>query len=255
MRSSATVADFSEIFLQGIGALRTLFYPSHCGACGCRLEDGGKDGDERNCGKLLCGACRELIVEPSEFVCPVCSHPMSGLFLCPNCEDRHWHLSVIVAGCRYEGLVRDLIHRFKYGRDQSLVPLLSLLMARALGDPRISGKTFDAVVAVPLHPLREREREFNQASLLAVGMGKRLGIPVIAPLSRTRATAPQARFDRVERLENMKDVFVLRGKMPRESTLLLVDDVATTGATLDACAALLMEAGASEVCAVTIARG
>jgi ComF family protein len=180
---------------------------------------------------------------------------MSGLILCPNCEDRHWHLSVIVAGCRYEGLVRDLIHRFKYGRDQSLVPLLALLMARALWDPRISGKTFDAVVAVPLHPLREREREFNQASLLAVGMGKRLGIPVIAPLSRTRATAPQARFDRGERLGNMKNAFALRGKIPQESTLLLVDDVATTGATLDACAALLMEAGAAEVCAVTIARG
>ena len=188
---------------------------------------------------------------------------MAGLFLCPNCDGRRWHLSVIVAACRYEGLVRELIQRFKYGKDQSLVRLLGNQLVKALEDPRLQGKKFDAIVPVPLHSLKEREREFNQSELLANRLGKKLGIPVRHALKRIRSTAPQAGFDRARRMENLEGAFAFassaakaqKGSWQQDATILLVDDVTTTGTTLDACAAILMEEGAAEVCAVTIARG
>jgi ComF family protein len=180
---------------------------------------------------------------------------MQGIFQCPNCEGQRWHLSVIVPGCRYEGGVRELIQRFKYGRDQSLMRPLGDLMLRAMSDSRLEGKKFDAIVPVPLHPLREREREFNQASLLALRLSQHLHLSVLHSLRRTHATLPQAGFDRSHRLKNLDGAFALRRPVEEGASLLLVDDVTTTGTTLNACASVLMEAGAGEVCAVTVARG
>lgn len=232
-----------------------LFYPPHCAACGCRIIEG--DGGNLSDVEILCTECRMQVSLPPEHRCPICSHPLLGMQMCSNCEGRRWHLSVIVAACRYEGLVRELIQRFKYGRDQSLIRPLGRLLAGTLDDPRLQGKAFDAIVAVPLHPLREREREFNQSELLARSLGKRTGIPVVDLLRRTRRTAPQAGFDRDARMRNLEGAFELaRGKtLPPDALLLLVDDVSTTGSTLDACASVLMEEGASEVCGVVVARG
>jgi ComF family protein len=128
-------------------------------------------------------------------------------------------------------------------------------MIPALEDPRLVKKIFDAVVPVPLHPLREREREFNQSDLLARSLAKQLGLPLLRLLKRNISTAPQAGFDRAGRLENLRGAFSLRGRVPVDATILLIDDVATTGATLDACASLLMEGGATDVSALTLARG
>jgi len=236
-------------------AILDLLYPPHCAACGCRMLPGDPEGAADR--ESLCAECRSGIVPSPGNCCPVCSHTMTGMLMCPNCEGRRWHLSVIVAACRYEGLVRELIQRFKYGRDQSLIRPLAPLLEAALDDPRIKGKYFDAIVPVPLHSHREREREFNQSELLATHLGKRLGIPVREYLKRTRPTAPQAGFDRAARMKNLEGAFDLaKGKeIPPDACLLLVDDVSTTGSTLDACAAVLMEAGAAEVCAMTVARG
>lgn len=180
---------------------------------------------------------------------------MQGMLQCPNCEGRRWHLSVIVAGCRYEGLARELIQRFKYGRDQSLMRPLGDLMLPALSDPRLHSQSFDAIVPVPLHPLREREREFNQAALLAKRVARHLELSVDSVLKRTRDTMHQAGFDRPHRLKNLEGAFEVRKPFPEGAKLLLLDDVTTTGATLNACAGVLMEAGAGEICAVTVARG
>lgn len=245
MRNPGKILPFLH---KGLHGIRTLLYPSHCGACGIRVEV--SSGEE-----LLCQPCREKILRPSGHLCPICSHPVSELALCSNCEGRDWHLKFIVAACRYEGLVRELIQRFKYGRDLSLVRLLGELMLPAMEDPRFDGKKFDAIVPVPLHPMREREREFNQAALLALRLGGHLGIPVLQLLSRNRVTKPQAGFDRNHRLENLKGAFSVRRGVKQGAVLLLVDDVSTTGTTLDLCAAVLLDAGAGEVCAVTVARG
>ena len=235
-----------------ITGFRTLFYPPHCGACGSSLDSVPAWNSEE---ETLCESCRVLVLLPQGHLCPVCSHPMQGLFICPNCEGKRWHLSAIVSGCRYEGLVRELIQKFKYGGDQSLMRPLGDLLVSALCDPRLAGKRFDAIVPVPLHSLREREREFNQAALLATRLAKRTGLPVAHLLKRSRSTVPQARFDRIHRLENLEGAFEIRRPVEEGATFLLVDDVTTTGTTLNACAAVLMEAGAGEVFAVTVARG
>jgi ComF family protein len=180
---------------------------------------------------------------------------MTGVMLCPNCDGRHWHLETIVPACRYEGDVRGMIQRFKYGRDIAMARPLGRLLARALGDPRIAGRNFDAVVPVPLHPRRERERGFNQAELLSRLLARSMGLPKQDLLKRTRPTAQQAGFDRLHRMGNLRGALVLRRPIPPDATLLLVDDVSTTGATLDACAMVLKEAGAAEIAAVVVARG
>lgn len=232
------------------GILLDLLYPPHCALCGRRIEV--ETSGER---ALFCEACLDTIPLPPADRCPICSHPMSGRVFCPNCEERHWHLASIVPACRFEGGVRDMIHRFKYGRDITLARPLGKLMERALRDTRISGKTFDCLVPVPLHPLRERERGFNQAAMLAHRLSRSTGIPGHDLLKRILPTERQAGCDRSHRMENLRGAFSLRLPVPRDGKLLLVDDVSTTGATLDACAALLKEGGAGEVCAIVVARG
>lgn len=232
------------------GIVLDLFYPPHCALCGCRIE-AGREGERA----VFCEPCLAEILRTPEYRCPVCSHPMAGLMLCPNCDGRHWHLGAIVPACRYEGGVRGMIQRFKYGRDIALARPLGTLLARALEDPRIAGREFDAVVPVPLHPQRERERGFNQAGLLAGLLARFSGIPKRDFLKRTRATLQQAGFDRSHRMENLRGSLALRRSVPPDVSLLLVDDVSTTGATLDACAAVLKQAGAAAVDAVVVARG
>jgi ComF family protein len=148
-----------------------------------------------------------------------------------------------------------MIQRFKYGRDIAMVRPLGTLLRRALGDERIATRTFDAVIPVPLHPQRERERGFNQADLLAGLLARSLRVPKRDLLRRIRPTPRQAGFDRSHRMENIRGAFVLRRSVPPASALLLVDDVSTTGATLDACAAILKSGGAGVVAALVVARG
>jgi ComF family protein len=155
---------------------------------------------------------------------------------------------------RYESTLRDLIHAFKYDGRRSIGPRLSGLMA-ASGTDLL--RDADCVVPVPLHPRRRRQRGFNQADDLARG----LGLPVICALRRIRGTHPQVELPAHARRDNVKDAFSLRGsgtllKRPSVSgaVVVLVDDVATTGATLEACARVLRAAGVAEVRALTAAR-
>jgi ComF family protein len=111
-------------------------------------------------------------------------------------------------------------------------------------------------VPVPLFRARERHREFNQAEVLARLVGRRAGIPVSDCLLRTRNTTSQVAYDRKMRMENLRNAFRMRQSSDvRGRHLLLVDDVLTTGSTLDECALVLLEAGAASVRAITVARG
>ena len=122
-------------------------------------------------------------------------------------------------------------------------------------DPRLDGRRFDLVVPVPLHPTRERERGFNQATLLAELLARQAAMPLSAALERIRYTITQTAYDRAERMENLHDAFRLRKNMNvRELHVLLIDDVLTTGSTLSECARVLKEAGAISVYAATAAR-
>lgn len=184
-----------------------------------------------------CAACGRLL-----------DAPLAGA-VCDGC----WN-DARLAGGRYEGALREIIHAFKYQGRSSLAPRLGALL-RERGADVLAGA--DAAVPVPLFPTRRLRRGFNQASLLA----RHLGVPVVHALWRIRPTAAQAALPAADRARNVRGAFRLspwlrspaRRRRLVGRTVVLVDDVMTTGATLDACADVLERAGAREVRRLTLA--
>ena len=150
--------------------------------------------------------------------------------------------------------MRDLIHRFKYKGEFYLRCQLAQWLLEGFSDERI-GKT-DMVIPVPLHSARLREREYNQSEELAKLLCKHTGLPLHAPLRRTRPTTTQTHLQRKERMETLRNAFEIRKNgQVRGLHLLLIDDVFTTGSTVAECTRILNLAGAASVRVLTIARG
>jgi ComF family protein len=161
-------------------------------------------------------------------------------------------LSRLRSAVAYEGPAEAAIHRFKYEGWRRLAGPLAQLVAERLVAEGLQAR---CVVAVPLHPQRLRARGFNQAELLAQELRRRLGVfEPVGKLVRTRPTPPQVGNDRLRRFENVRDAFEWHGPEIGGEAMLLIDDVATTGATLDACARALREAGSGPVTGVSVAR-
>jgi ComF family protein len=235
--------------LNPLPALGSLFYPSTCVVCSGTVE-----GVEYLCANCLGRAPR--IVAP---FCAKCSEPFFGAitqtFRCANCEHRTLHFDAAVAAYRSRGLVRKLVHDFKYGRQRHLRYPLAEWLGETLHDARLRSRSFDMIVPVPLHAARERERGFNQATLIAELIATRLSLPLRPVLERIRYTTTQTAYDRAERIENLQDAFRLRkNRDVRGLRVLLIDDVLTTGSTLSECALVLKAAGARSVHAATAAR-
>jgi ComF family protein len=151
----------------------------------------------------------------------------------------------------YEGVLRKLIHIFKFEGVRTLQRPLGALLAQAL--PRESG--FDAIVPMPLHWRRRWQRGFNQSELLAREIGRRWNVPVRGLVRRKRATVPQAGLTSAQRRKNVQGAFKAgRGAPLKGMRILLIDDVLTTGATASACARALKRAGAGRVTFLTLAR-
>ena len=155
---------------------------------------------------------------------------------------------------RYDGALRDLIHLFKYVGVRTLAPRFGDWLARVLAEnPDFASS--DRILPVPLHPERERDRGYNQAALLARALARRTGISLDErSFARVKATAPQAGLTAHQRRENVRAAFVVRGDSFSKLRVILVDDVLTTGATVNACAHALRRAGAAEIRVLTLAR-
>lgn len=149
----------------------------------------------------------------------------------------------------YDGRLREWIHIFKYGRVRTLAKPLVELLAAAL--PR--HEQFDAIVPVPLHWRKRWQRGFNQAGLLARGMARKWGLPVVPALRRLRYTSSQTGLSNTARRKNVASVFAASRSLSGER-ILLIDDVLTTGSTAAACARVLRRAGAARVTLLTVAR-
>ena len=191
--------------------------------------------------------------------CSKCSEPFDGAitttFSCANCAHRALYFDAAVSAYRSRGIARHVILNFKYGKQIHLRHLVGQWLKAALDDPRLGERKFDAIVPVPLHPARQRERGFNQAALLAERVGPYLRVAVRPVLQRVRFTTTQTAFDRAERIQNLRHAFRLRQNADvRELGVLLIDDVLTTGSTLSECARVLKENGARFVYAATAAR-
>lgn len=227
-----------------------LLYPSHCFGCGHAVEEG--------C--TLCAACDGQVRRIRLPYCSICSRPFPGsaevVPRCANCEDQTFAFESAVAVVQAQGLARELIHRFKYQRQFHLRRVLGAWLLTGFSDPRLEAEPVDAMVPVPLHPVRLRERGYNQAEALASVVSKQTGAPVSPCLQRVRYTLTQTQFDRVQRRRNLRGAFALRKSTGVSGKrLLLIDDVLTTGSTLHECAAVLLDHGARSVRALTVARG
>jgi competence protein ComFC len=235
--------------VEPLRALVSLFYPPLCVVCSSNVEYG----------KYLCADCQEKAPRIKPPFCDKCSEQflgaITGSFSCANCAHRRLYFDAAVSSYRSRGIVRRLVHQFKYGRQFHLRHPLAHWLGETLHDPRLRDRRFDILVPVPLHPARERERGFNQAQLLGELLSHKSSIPVRSALERIRYTTTQTAFDRTERMENLRDAFRLRKNMyVRDLRVLLIDDVLTTGSTLSECARVLKRAGAVSVHAATAAR-
>jgi ComF family protein len=190
----------------------------------------------------------------AEFFCVSCRTPFQNAFpldaegRCALCRSGLRGFDAAYSFGAYEGVLRELIHLFKYGKVRTLARPLSALLAQAL--PR--DEAFDAAVPVPLYWRRRLQRGFNQAELLARGLSRRTGIPVIKALGRVRPTPTQAGLGTSARRQNVARAFRSRSVLGKR--ILLIDDVMTTGATAGACALALKQAGARRVALLTLAR-
>ena len=227
-----------------------LVFPPHCTIC---LE-------ETAAGEHLCPACRKKATAIRPPFCHCCSMPAEGQiggdFTCAECRERRFHFECAVAAYRSDGVVREVIHRFKYNHRYYLRRVLGEWLADNLADARLQAQPADRIVPVPLHPTRERERGFNQARELANLLARRAGVPVCDALLRIRYTTTQTRLTHETRIQNLRNAFRMRKSVDvRNLHLLLIDDVLTTGSTVDECARVLKEAGVASVRVVAVARG
>lgn len=209
---------------------------------------------------FLCAACRASarLIQPP--FCERCGLPFQGAitnsFECANCRAQDLFFSQARSAVIAKDQMLEVIHRYKYQRALWFEPFLAELLIRQAG-PQLAKGAWTSIVPVPLHPAKQREREFNQAERLARHLGRASGIPLKTGwLRRVVATRTQTLLSREERQANVRRAFVAPpGLTLNGQRIVLVDDVFTTGSTTNACARVLKNAGAGEVCVWTLARG
>lgn len=234
-------------------------YPPICELCGCGLSDG----------KALCEMCSEKLPRIVSPFCGTCGESFTGMidgsFDCPNCKDISFHFEFALAAMDRCEETLELVHRLKYGKEIHLAGPLGKLACGVFSDRRFAIALQEKwlLVPVPLHQSRLRKRHFNQAEEIARAVAKCSELPMAKILKRVRRTETQTRLTRKQRMENLKKAFAVRTtwnkKKPAALTgapgVILVDDVFTTGSTVDACAKVLRKAGVKRVAVLTVLRG
>ena len=235
-----------------LDAALSFLFPPVCQLCNesrARAADG-----------YICPDCYRRVRFVRDPLCERCGLPfegsITGIFECSNCRDVELHFTSARSAVLAKDAVLEVIHRYKYNRSLWFEPFLADLLIRAARE-EVRKEDWDVIVPVPLHPTKQREREFNQAERLARRLGRTLDIPVQTRwLRRTTATRTQTLLSRTERAANVRHAFTpARGLKLDGERIVLIDDVLTTGATTNACAKALRDAGASQVCVWTVARG
>ncbi|MBI3420921.1 MAG: ComF family protein [Candidatus Sungbacteria bacterium] len=224
-----------------------LLFPLQC--CGC-----GKTG------VILCALCAGALtrIPPQCFVCrawvPGTNMIPAGR-TCLGCRPRSSIYAFLSPFSYQQDIVRELIHSLKYQRNRNIAPVLADMMALYLVAMRVVFPQNAVLMPIPLHKTRERTRGFNQSLLIAMALGERLMTKVEGGvLRKTKKTTPQMELRREERLRNLADSFmVISPPLVKGKLIVLVDDVRTTGATLEEAARVLKQAGAKRIWAITIA--
>ncbi len=185
-------------------------------------------------------------------VCAKCGQPVAQPGLCRACSQFSPSYTQLRSYAQFEGPIRNGLHKLKYKRNVALGMVFSEYLFEAV---KTTSWHIDLLVPVPLSKQRRQERGYNQSALLAKPLGMRMGLPYSSKaLSRRRETTSQVGLNYEQRRENVKDAFVALKKYVAHRRVLLVDDVATSGATIEACSAALFKAGAARVYGLTLAR-
>ena len=229
--------------------LHTVF-PMHCRTCDNALDDDPIP--------FFCQRCWDQITPIRSPSCPRCAHPFPSPYalrpgyVCGSCRKHPPAYNRAWTPYAYQSPLKEAIGLLKYRGKTQLAPSLARLIAQTTPAPT----NVDAILAVPLHADRLREREFNQALLLAYHLGKQWNLPVLTDvLRRTKPTPPQTSLTRRERLKNLRKCFAVTTPSAIEGKIMLiVDDVFTTGTTVNECAKALRKAGAQAVYVQTLAR-
>ena len=229
-----------------------LFYPRVCQIC-----ESVRATPEQG---LVCAKCWSGVRFIRAPFCERCGLPYEGdittPFECSNCRDVELHFSSARSAVTAKGLTLEVIHRFKYNNALWFEPFLADLLMR-VAVPALREEKWDVIVPVPLHPTKERERGFNQATLIATQLARALGLPLNENLvRRVTPTRTQTLLTKKQRADNVRRAFAaVPGAKLSGERIVLVDDVLTTGATTSACARILRKLGAGDVCVWTVARG
>jgi len=242
MASHTEVRGSSQLHKRGRqvwSSFTNLLFPPTCGGC-------------RTAGSLWCDACRASVKPVEPPWCEKCGEPNTPTQLCSKCRAQPLQIEQIRSVALFLGPLRQGIHRFKYEKLASLADPFGVMLADYWCAKQLAA---DWLIPVPLHPSRERNRGYNQSNLLAQRLAAQVGIPLISKgLRRTRATAVQMELNATQRKENVFGAFACEDERVRGTRVVIIDDVCTTGATLEACAAALLKTGAASVMGLTLAR-
>ena len=230
-------------------AILDILYPQNITCILCRQR--ARDIDDKG----LCRACADTLPIIAPPVCPKCGRPVEEEGVCVDCAYMHYHFDRAISVLHYTPEVRQLIHRFKYGGISYLSRTLGRWMAQAY--KQRCDWELDIILPVPLHPRRQRQRGFNQSALLARELGRYIDVPVKENvLIRKKYTPAQAGLSKFQRMQNLRGAFEVREpETVRGKSILLVDDVFTTGSTVNECSMVLLQAGAQRVYVITLATG
>lgn len=228
-----------------------LIYPPCCQVCfseQARSENG-----------FVCNRCARSVRWIRPPFCYRCGLPFEGAltqtFECANCRDQSWFFESARAAVVAEGITLEIIHRYKYHDALWFEAFLANLLTQA-ATPTLLGADWNYLVPVPLHPVRQRERGFNQAERLARHLSHHCGIPLAPPLlDRAEFTPTQTRLSRAQRTQNVQEAFKPRPNARLQGqNCVVIDDVLTTGATTNAVARTLQNMGSGNVIVWSVAR-
>ncbi len=232
-------------------AVLDLLYPRSCIGCGAAAPETFR---------YICWDCWSDVNKVEPPFCRLCGDPVAGAvdhgFTCYACAAETPAFDAARSAVRYGGAVGEALRMLKYEKALWLAPDIAQLMFNCL-QAEFPNQDYDLIVPVPLFHVRRREREFNQSALLASELNRLLGSRMVQRvLRRIRPTATQTNLTAPQRLSNVQNAFQFRReRLLAGKRILLVDDVMTTGATVNACAKALKKGGAASVTVLTAARG
>lgn len=222
--------------------LKEVLFPLFCVMCDAE-------------GALVCDRCLSSVKKQTAFSCPLCHTINADGACCENCKDKSFIFKVFSPFPYTDTIISRLVHALKYEYIEEAADYIKKLIEPFVEQHKDALSPYDAIVSIPLHRRRYAERGFNQADVISNILSELIDLPITKPLARKKYTRQQMLLSKEQRLKNVSDVFVSDSGFPYRS-ILLVDDVYTTGATMQSCAKAIQEANSGIlVSGFTVARG